>query len=102
MCYHSSGQKEMDSSRTETDLSTTTKRRTEAVFKLLERKRSGTELDQGEKIPAISAFIESELARWENSEISKSIVAPAGTNLDGNRLTSPPPNRDQASGWLIR
>jgi predicted nucleotidyltransferase len=54
----------------------------EAIAKLLESKRAGNELDQGDKIPAISNFIESELARWENSEIPKSIVISHGTRLD--------------------
>ncbi len=54
----------------------------EAIANLLERKQAGNELDREERIPAISDFIESELARWENSEIPKSIVNPHGTNLD--------------------
>lgn len=55
---------------------------TQAVANLLENKRAGNELDKGEKIPAISDFIESELARWETSAIPKSIVAPHGDRLD--------------------
>ncbi len=54
----------------------------DAIAKLLERKRAGNELDKGEKIPAISNFIESELARWDNSEIPKSVVACPGIKLD--------------------
>jgi len=54
----------------------------EAIAKLLESKRAGDELDKGEKIPAISNFIESELGRWENSEIPKSVVASNGSKLD--------------------
>ncbi len=54
----------------------------EAIAKLLESKRAGNELDKGEKIPAISNFIESELRRWENSKIPKSVVASHGTKLD--------------------
>jgi len=54
----------------------------EAIAKLLESKRVGNELDKGEKIRAISNFIESELERWENSEISKSVVASHDTKLD--------------------
>jgi predicted nucleotidyltransferase len=54
----------------------------EAIAKLLESKRAGNELDKGEKIPAISNFIESELGRLENSEIPKSVVASHGTKLD--------------------
>ena len=54
----------------------------EAVRRLLESKRSGNELDKGERIPAISNFIESELERWENSKIPKSVVAPIGNKLD--------------------
>jgi predicted nucleotidyltransferase len=54
----------------------------EAIAKLLESKRAGNELDQGDKIPAISDFIEGELARWENSEIPKSIVTSHRTRLD--------------------
>lgn len=55
---------------------------TQAVAKLLESKRAGNELDRGDKIPAISNFIESELARWENSEIPKTVVASDGNRLD--------------------
>jgi len=54
----------------------------ESIAKLLESKRAGNELDKGDRIPAISNFIESELARWENSEISKSIIASHGAKLD--------------------
>lgn len=54
----------------------------EAVASLLESKRSGNELDKGKRIPAISNFIESELGRWENSKIPKSIVAHLGNKLD--------------------
>lgn len=53
----------------------------DAIAKLLESKRAGNELDKGERIPAIGNFVESELARWENSEIPKSVIAPHG-NLD--------------------
>ena len=48
----------------------------------MESKRAGNELDKGGKIPVISNFIESELARWENSDIPKSIVVSHGTKLD--------------------
>ena len=54
----------------------------ESVANLLESKRSGDELDKGVKIPVISNFIESELVRWENSEIPKSVVASHGNKLD--------------------
>lgn len=54
----------------------------EAIAKLLESKRAGNELDKGEKIPPISDFIQSELARWDNSKIPKSVAASPGTNLD--------------------
>jgi predicted nucleotidyltransferase len=54
----------------------------QAVADLLESKRAGSELDKGEKIPAISDFIERELARWETSEIPKSVVASSGDRLD--------------------
>jgi predicted nucleotidyltransferase len=54
----------------------------EAIAKLLESKRIGNELDRGEKIPVISNFIESELARWENSEIPKSSNISHPSNLD--------------------
>jgi predicted nucleotidyltransferase len=54
----------------------------QAVANLLESKRAGNELDKGEKIPVISNFIESELARWENSDIPKSVVASDGNRLD--------------------
>ncbi len=54
----------------------------DAIFALLERKRAGDELDMGDKIPLISHFIEVELARWENSEIPKSALAPRGDQLD--------------------
>jgi len=54
----------------------------EAVADLLESKRSGNELDKGEKIPVISNFIESELGRWENSEIPKSAITSHGNKLD--------------------
>lgn len=54
----------------------------EAIANLLESKRAGNELDKGEKIPAISNFIESELARWENTEILKSINTSHASNLD--------------------
>jgi hypothetical protein len=52
------------------------------ISALLASKRSGNELDKGEKIPAISSFIESELERWEDSEIAKSIVASHSNGLD--------------------
>lgn len=55
----------------------------EAVAGLLESKRSGNELDRGPRIPAISDFIESELARWECSEIPRSPAHPHGDQLDG-------------------
>lgn len=54
----------------------------EAVSNLLESKRSGNELDKGEKIPVISNFIQSELERWEHAEIPKSFVASQGDKLD--------------------
>jgi len=54
----------------------------EAIAKLLASKRAGNELDKGEKIPVISNFIESELERWENAEIPKSVVSSQGTELD--------------------
>jgi len=54
----------------------------EAVSTLLVSKRSGNELDKGERIPVISCFIESELEHWEHSEILKSIVTPQGDKLD--------------------
>lgn len=54
----------------------------EAIASLLENKRSGNELDKGKRIPAISNFVESELERWENSKIPKSVVAPIGNKLD--------------------
>ena len=54
----------------------------EAVSHLLVSKRSGNELDKGEKIPAISNFIESELERWEHSELPKSTIASQGNKLD--------------------
>jgi len=54
----------------------------EAVAKLIESKRSGNELDKGEKIPVISDFIDSELARWENSGIPNKNVIPNSSKLD--------------------
>jgi predicted nucleotidyltransferase len=54
----------------------------ESVATLIESKRSGNELDKGEKIPVISDFIESELERWENSKFPKSVVAPLGNKLN--------------------
>ena len=54
----------------------------EAVSHQLVSKRSGNELDKGEKIPAISNFIESELERWEHSELPKSTIASQGNKLD--------------------
>ena len=54
----------------------------QAVADLLESKRAGSELDKGEKISAISDFIERELARWETSEIPKSVIASSGDRLD--------------------
>lgn len=54
----------------------------EAVSNRLASKRSGNELDKGEKIPAISNFIQSELERWEHSEIPKSTVTSNGNKLD--------------------
>jgi predicted nucleotidyltransferase len=53
-----------------------------AIANLLENKRAGNELDKGEKIPIISNFIESELARWESSEIPKSFVHSHDGKLD--------------------
>ena len=43
----------------------------DAIEKLLAEKRSGAELHYGARIPAISDFIESELARLENFEIPR-------------------------------
>lgn len=40
-----------------------------AIQQLLESKKAGEELDQGPRLPLLSDFIESELARWENKEI---------------------------------
>ena len=54
----------------------------QAVADLLKSKRAGSELDKGEKISAISDFIERELARWETSEIPKSVIASSGDRLD--------------------
>jgi len=54
----------------------------DAILHLLEDKRSGNELDKGEKIPAISNFIESELERWEHSDIPKSMMTQPGDKLD--------------------
>lgn len=54
----------------------------QAVAKLLESKRTGDELDRGMKIKAISDFIESELARWDNSGIPRSVVPSHEDRLD--------------------
>jgi predicted nucleotidyltransferase len=54
----------------------------EAVKNLLEKKRSGNELDRGEKTPAIGKFIESELERWDHLKIPKSIVQFQDDRLD--------------------
>lgn len=54
----------------------------EAIANLLESKRSGDELDKGEKIPVISNFIESELEHWENSKIPQKIFHHNGNKLD--------------------
>lgn len=54
----------------------------ESIAKLLENKRAGNELYKGGRIPVISNFIESELARWEKSDIPRSIVVSHGTKLD--------------------
>lgn len=40
-----------------------------AIQQLIESKKSGEELDRGERIAPLSDFIESELARWEEKEI---------------------------------
>jgi len=54
----------------------------EAISHLLKSKRSGDELDRGEKIPVISNFIEGELNRWEHSDVPKSMVAHHSNKLD--------------------
>jgi predicted nucleotidyltransferase len=54
----------------------------EAIAKLLEIKRAGNELDKGARIPIISNFIESELRRWENSQIPKTVITSDSTKLD--------------------
>ncbi len=53
-----------------------------AISKLLESKRAGDELDRGERIPLISNFIESELARWDNAEFPQRRHAPGTDKLD--------------------
>ncbi len=53
-----------------------------AISKLLESKRLGDELDRGERIPLLSNFIESELARWDNSEIPQHRRGPGTDKLD--------------------
>lgn len=52
----------------------------ESVAVLLEDKRAGKELDRGARIPAISEFIESELARWENSEVPRTVAFDKGSS----------------------
>jgi predicted nucleotidyltransferase len=54
----------------------------EAISSLIKSKRAGDELDNGERIPVISEFIECELERWEHSEIPKGIHPPHGSKLD--------------------
>ncbi len=53
-----------------------------AISLLLERKLAGDELDRGERIPIISNFLESELSRWENSEIPRRMPETSFDKLD--------------------
>ena len=53
------------------------------IEKLIELKRNGAELDDGPRIPAISEFIEAEMARLESPQLDyKSFSTPVDT-LDG-------------------
>jgi predicted nucleotidyltransferase len=45
----------------------------QAIDSLLAQKRSGAELDSGPRIPAISDYIESELARWDAQDVPASV-----------------------------
>jgi len=53
-----------------------------AIDELLVQKRSGAELDSGPRIPAISEFIESELARWESQEVPAGVGQGDTAELD--------------------
>ena len=53
-----------------------------AISNIIESKRSGNELDKGERIPSISNFIEDELGRWELTEIPKRNLESPGNKLD--------------------
>jgi predicted nucleotidyltransferase len=53
-----------------------------AVDDLLAAKRSGAELDRGPRIPAISDFIESEVARLEQVNIERAAAAPSPERLN--------------------
>jgi len=54
----------------------------EEINKLLLRKLAGDELDKGEKNPVISNFIESEIERWERTEIRKAGIVSQFDELD--------------------
>jgi uncharacterized protein len=53
-----------------------------AIGLLLEAKKSGAELDRGPKIPAISRFIEGEMARLQNYTAHKPSAAPPVDRLN--------------------
>lgn len=53
-----------------------------AIAQLLEQKRAGNEMDKGDRIAVISDFIEQELERWENAEISAGAAAAQDEKLD--------------------
>ena len=53
-----------------------------AIDGLLIQKRSGAELDSGPRIPAISEFIENELARWESQEVPAGVGQGDTAELD--------------------
>ncbi len=54
-----------------------------AIDALIEQKRAGTELGEGPRIPAISDFIEAEIARHEAQEARYKTNAPPYEVLDG-------------------
>ena len=54
----------------------------DAIDDLLREKRSGAELDRGPHSPAISGFIEKELARLEEEGDSQPVVQTSSERLD--------------------
>ena len=54
----------------------------QAIDQLLQQKMSGTELDHGPRIPAISDWIEAELVRFDTTPIVQSGDKPPAATLD--------------------